>query len=121
MHACHLDVLALLARLSLVAPAEFAGLAKEADPGLSLPGDQGDIALVAGDFDGAVEQYVRELRAVDARPATWAGLGLALRERGEPDAGRSLIQRPELARALSGALPWPYDPLELARGLAGVH
>jgi len=47
---------ALPVRLSLVAPAEFVALAKEADPGLSLPGvRQGDIALVAGDFDGAAE------------------------------------------------------------------
>ncbi|MER6632701.1 HEXXH motif-containing putative peptide modification protein [Streptomyces sp. NPDC000987] len=118
-HACRLDTLTLLARLRLIAPAEFHALRAADDPASSVPGAlPADLALVDGDAVTAAKLYGEELRGPDARPAAWAGLGLALIECGEPAAGTALTDRPELALAVSRALPVPPDPLVLARRLA---
>ena len=117
--ACRLDTLALLARLSLVDPAEYARLLADDDPAAQVPGAaSADLALVAGDARTAVKLYAEELAVTGARPAAWAGLGLALTETGEEAAGAALTSRPELAVAVSRLLPEPPDPVALAQWLA---
>jgi HEXXH motif-containing protein len=119
-HACRLDALALLARLSIIAPAEFESLCAERDPESKVPGvTRGDLALVAGDAAGAVKLYAEELTSPGAGPAAWAGLGLALAESGEQAAGAVLTGCPELAVALARSLPGSPDPVALAHWLAG--
>ncbi|QOV47200.1 hypothetical protein IPT68_15770 [Streptomyces chromofuscus] len=118
--ACRLDVVALLARLSLVAPGEFDALRRHGNPGSRIPGAApAEVALVAGDPRSAVELYTRELTGLTARPTAWAGLGLALTDCGERAAGELLTHRPELALAVSRSLPAPPDPVALAAWLAG--
>ncbi|MFD7403299.1 HEXXH motif domain-containing protein [Streptomyces sp. NPDC059866] len=119
-HACRLDTLALLARLRLVAPGEFDALHAMTDPGSEVPGVvPADLALVDGDAATAVKLYADELTSPGARPAAWAGLGLALAECGERGAGTALTERPELALAVGHSLPSPPDPVALAHWLAG--
>ncbi|GAA3804368.1 HEXXH motif domain-containing protein [Streptomyces coacervatus] len=117
--ACRLDTLALLARLSIVDPASYAKLLADDDPGAQVPGSApADLALMAGDAETAVKLYAEELAVAGARPAAWAGLGLALTETGEQTAGAVLTSRPELAVAVSRLLPEPPDPVALAHWLA---
>ncbi|MFE4751013.1 HEXXH motif domain-containing protein [Streptomyces mirabilis] len=117
--ACRLDTLALLARLSLIAPGEFDALRAAENPARTVPGVvPADLALVDGDAATAVKLYTEELMGPVARPAAWAGLGLALAECGERAAGTALIERPELALAVSRSLPTPPDPVLLAHWLA---
>ncbi|MCX4423510.1 HEXXH motif domain-containing protein [Streptomyces mirabilis] len=117
--ACRLDTLALLARLSLVAPGEFDALRAAEDPARTVPGVvPADLALVDGDATTAVKLYGEELSGPGARPAAWAGLGLALTECGERAAGNALTERPELALAIGHVLPTPPDPVLLAHWLA---
>ncbi|MEU6143285.1 HEXXH motif domain-containing protein [Streptomyces sp. NPDC047081] len=117
--ACRLDTMALLARLSIVDPPEFARLLTEDDPASQVRGcGPADLALVAGDAEAAVKLYAEELALPDARPAAWAGLGLALAECGERRAGTALLARPELAVAISRSLPEQPDPVALAQWLA---
>ncbi|WP_371670796.1 HEXXH motif domain-containing protein [Streptomyces sp. NBC_00289] len=119
-HARRLDSLALLARLSLVAPAEFEALRQVDDPAHLLPGvARADVALMDGDAETAVKLYAEELTGPGGRQAAWAGLGLALAERGEAAAGAALVEHPELAVAVSRSLPTPPDPVALAHWLAG--
>ncbi|MEU6374312.1 HEXXH motif domain-containing protein [Streptomyces sp. NPDC046909] len=119
-HACRLDTLALLARLSLINGQEFDDLRSLAAPALRIPGaGAGDLALVDGDVHAAVKLYADELAEPDPRPAAWAGLGLALTETGEEAAGAVLIEYPERVAALSRALRPAPDPVALARWLAG--
>ncbi|MDW4905630.1 HEXXH motif domain-containing protein [Streptomyces sp. ADMS] len=118
--ACRLDALALLARLSIIDPAEFERLRGEEDPALRVPGvGPADLALVGGDAEAALGLYADELAGPDARPAAWAGLGLALTETGARAAGAALVRNPEVARAVSRSLPTPPDPVALAHWLAG--
>ncbi|WP_327137082.1 HEXXH motif domain-containing protein [Streptomyces sp. NBC_01340] len=117
--ACRLDTLALLARLSLVAPVEFDILRVAEDPARKVPGVvPADLALVDGDAAIAVKLYSEELDAPGARPAAWAGLGLALAECGERAAGNALTEHPELALAIGQMLSTPPDPVLLAHWLA---
>ncbi|MCX5048817.1 MULTISPECIES: HEXXH motif-containing putative peptide modification protein [unclassified Streptomyces] len=117
--ACRLDALALLARLSIIAPQEFDALRAEEEPARLVPGvGVADLALVGGDAEAAVKLYVDELADGGARPAAWAGLGLALSECGETAAGAVLTEQPELALGVSRLLPTPPDPVALARWLA---
>ncbi|NUQ96310.1 MAG: hypothetical protein HOY79_06990 [Streptomyces sp.] len=117
--ACRVDIVALLARLSIADPAEYARLLAEDDPAAELPGvASADLALVAGDAHTAVKLYAEELAVAGARPAAWAGLGLALTETGEEATGAVLTSRPELAVAVSRLLPEPPDPVALAQWLA---
>jgi hypothetical protein len=117
--ARRLDTFALLARLSLVAPGEFEALRASGDPARKVAGVvPADLALVDGDAASAVKLYTEELMGPVARPAAWAGLGLALAECGERAAGTALIERPELALAVSRSLPTPPDPALLAHWLA---
>jgi hypothetical protein len=118
--ACRLDTLALLARLSIIDPAEFARLLVDADPASRVRGcGAADLALLAGEAETAVKLYAEELAVPDARTAAaWAGLGLALTECGERDAGAALTSRPELAVAVSRLLPVRPDPVALAHWLA---
>ncbi|MFF4153611.1 HEXXH motif domain-containing protein [Streptomyces sp. NPDC001651] len=119
--ACRLDVLALLARLSLIDPDSFTRLRAQDDPGAEVAGaGPGDLALVAGDTRHAVKLYADELARPGARPAAWAGLGLALVDSGQKAAGTALVEQPELARALSDALSVPPDPVALAQWLGGA-
>jgi len=117
--ACRLDALALLARLSIIAPTEFDELRTEEDPARLVPGvGPADLALVGGDAGTAVKLYAHELAGPRARPAAWAGLGLALIECGDSAAGAFLTAHPELAVAVSRLLPEPPDPVALVRWLA---
>ncbi|MFD5566966.1 aKG-HExxH-type peptide beta-hydroxylase [Streptomyces cadmiisoli] len=117
--ARRLDTLALLARLRIVAPGEFDALHAAADPGRRIPGVvPADLALVDGDAATALKLYADELAGPGARPAAWAGLGLALAECGEPGAAAALTERPEVALAVAGSSPARPDPVALARWLA---
>ncbi|MGI5455570.1 HEXXH motif domain-containing protein [Streptomyces sp. CA-249302] len=117
--ACRLDTLALLARLNIIAPAEFDELLDEEDLASRVPGSgSADLALVAGDAETAVKLYAEELAVAGARPGAWAGLGLALIATGQREAGFALINRPELAVGVSRSLPEPPDPVALAHWLA---
>ncbi|MCX4906274.1 HEXXH motif domain-containing protein [Streptomyces sp. NBC_00878] len=117
--ACRLDTLTVLARLSLVAPAEFDALRGAEDAVPEVPGAfAADLALVDGDPWTAVKLYTNELTAPGARPSAWAGLGLALSECGEQAAGEALTSRPEIARAVSQSMSVPPDPVALAHWLA---
>jgi HEXXH motif-containing protein len=117
--ARRLDTLALLARLSLVAPGEFEALRASEDPGRKVAGVvPADLALVDGDAATAVKLYSEELNGPGARPAAWAGLGLALAECGERAAGNALTEHPELALAIGDLLPGSPDPVLLAHWLA---
>lgn len=117
--ACRLDTFALLARLSIIAPGEFEELLGEDDPASRVTGSaSADVALVAGDAETAVKLYAEELAVAGARPAAWAGLGLALTETGQREAGAALTRHPELAVAVSRSLPHPPDPVALAHWLA---
>ncbi|MFF4502677.1 HEXXH motif domain-containing protein [Streptomyces sp. NPDC001401] len=117
--ACRLDTFALLARLSIIAPGEFEELLGEDDPASRVTGSgSADVALVAGDAETAVKLYAEELAVAGARPAAWAGLGLALTATGQREAGAALTRHPELAVAVSRSLPQPPDPVALAHWLA---
>ncbi|EMD26397.1 HEXXH motif domain-containing protein [Amycolatopsis azurea] len=59
-----------------------------------------DSAYTAGDFLDAIEGYRQELAADPDRPNSLVGLGLALSARGPHPAGRALVHRPELVRAV---------------------
>ena len=117
--ARRLDTFALLARLSLVAPGEFEALRASGDPARKVAGVvPADLALVDGDAATAVKLYSEELSGPGARPAAWAGLGLALAECGERAAGNALTEHPELALAVRDLLPGSPDPVLLAHWLA---
>jgi HEXXH motif-containing protein len=117
--ARRLDTFALLARLSLVAPGEFEALRASGDPARKVAGVvPADLALVDGDAATAVKLYSEELSGPGARPAAWAGLGLALAECGERAAGNALTEHPELALAIRDLLPGSPDPVLLAHWLA---
>ncbi|QWF80428.1 HEXXH motif domain-containing protein [Amycolatopsis sp. CA-230715] len=86
-----------LIRLSVGAespPLSAAGL--PAVPGATAA----DFAYANGDFTEAVEGYRAELSADPDRPASLAGLGLALSARGPHPAARALLHCPELVRAV---------------------
>ncbi|MFL4904615.1 hypothetical protein ACJ6WF_15875 [Streptomyces sp. MMS24-I2-30] len=106
---CRLDVLALLARLRLTDPPAFARLR---DGHGTLPGaTPADLALVAGDPERAHALYAAGLD----RPGAWAGLALALRERGTPPV-RLLAERPEFVRAVAAEPGGRFDVPGLVRG-----
>lgn len=77
-----------------------------------------DFAYARGDFAEAVEGYRTELSTDPDRPASLAGLGLALSARGPHPAARALLYCPELVRAvhrhLRGAAPRPPTVERLA-------
>ncbi|WP_085067182.1 HEXXH motif domain-containing protein [Catenuloplanes japonicus] len=62
-----------------------------------------DLALLAGDYAQARDGYLTHLTTQPDDPAAWAGLALALRALGDPQAAL-LLQRPELIRAAATAL-----------------
>jgi HEXXH motif-containing protein len=133
--ACRLDVLALLARMRIGTPERFAALrtppeqsASERFEALPAGAGPGDLALLDGDTETAVRLYLAELAEGPVRPAAWAGLGLALGERGDPAAAGLLADRPELVAAvfsgISAVQGGPdrdgvaLDPIRLVRWLA---
>lgn len=59
-----------------------------------------DVAWASGRFIGAVRGYRAELTEDPDRPASWAGLALALSALGTSSAVRTLLHRPELVRAV---------------------
>ncbi|WBB68131.1 HEXXH motif-containing putative peptide modification protein [Micromonospora sp. WMMD812] len=79
--------------------------------------DPSDRAYAAGDPATALAGYRRRLTAEPDDADAWVGLVLAARRTGQP-AARALTGRPDLARALCGALPGA-DPLALATWLSG--
>ncbi|MCF2528907.1 HEXXH motif domain-containing protein [Yinghuangia soli] len=117
--ACGLDALGYAARHLIVSSA----LHQQGRPAPADPDDlhAADVALLSGDEE-AVDLYAYELAEPGARPAAWAGLGLALQERGRPQdapAAAALLDRPELALSVAellrrrrGRMP---IPLALAR------
>ncbi|MET9127661.1 HEXXH motif domain-containing protein [Streptomyces sp. NPDC004528] len=119
VRARRLDSFAMLARLSLTVPVEFDALRVEEDPATKVPGVMpADLALVDGDAGTAVKLYSEELAGPNSRPAAWAGLGLALTECGEREAGTAVTTHPEVALAVARSLPAPPDPVLLAHWLA---
>ncbi|MFI5841588.1 HEXXH motif domain-containing protein [Catenuloplanes sp. NPDC051500] len=107
-----LDGRAVLARMWLGDPEEFAIVAKAPAavagrvPGTLPP----DLALISGDVAGARDGYVRHLSHRRDDHRAWVGLGLALGVLGEP-AGL-LADRPELVRAVARRVD-NADPLRL--------
>lgn len=83
-----------------------------------------DIALVAGESVKAIQGYLDELAEDPDRPASWAGLALALSARGVSRAGWVLVDRPELVRAvhrrLRASLAYPPEAEELADWIGRV-
>jgi len=121
--ACRVDALAVLARLMITAESEFEELRRapsidEAMPGAALA----DFALIRGEFSEATRLYVSELQGGSARPAAWAGLGLALCGSGDTDLGTVVTARPELLFALFREIGRRQgkvaDPLKLAAWLS---
>jgi transposase len=67
----------------------------------TVPGATGaDFAYADGRFTDAVRGYRAELATGADRPASWAGLGLALSASGTSPAARTLLDHPELVRAV---------------------
>jgi HEXXH motif-containing protein len=107
--------------------------AKASDPDLfaslvrrprSLPGTtpRADAALCTGDYQGAATAYAYRLRTEPDDSQAWAGLGLALRARGQNAA--MLLEHPEVTlavhrrvRMLGGQAP---DPTALAAWMAAA-
>jgi HEXXH motif-containing protein len=123
--ACRLDVLALLIRLKIIAPEEFAALSRDpAGIGSRVPGaTDAELALLGGDLDLAAKLCLEQLDTDPARPAALAGLALAIAGR-DKQAATALASRPELIRAVREAVTITTpsaghrpDPLELARWL----
>lgn len=76
-------------------------------PGIATSGagaTPADVAFATGRFDEAADGYRNELGLDPDRPTSLVGLGLALSARGPSDAGRALLNRPELVRAVHRAL-----------------
>jgi HEXXH motif-containing protein len=115
-----LDGRAVLARIWLEDPTGFATLAREpADVTRCVPGTSpADVALIAGDAAGALDAYQQRLREDPDDYRAWVGLGLALAALDRPN--RTLLQRPELVRALAGHVV-AADPLQLAGWCASVN
>jgi hypothetical protein len=61
---------------------------------------EADVAYADGRYHVAAEGYRTELAADPDRPASLAGLGLALAAQGPGAAARALLYRPELVRAV---------------------
>ncbi|GLY07420.1 HEXXH motif domain-containing protein [Actinoplanes sp. NBRC 101535] len=114
-----LDGRAVLARIHLTDPAQFAALLHA--PGAvadTIPGTlPADLSLITGDAAAALEGYRAHLVTDRGSPRAWAGLGLALDALGRPAA--DLLEHPELARALARALPGA-DPLTVADWMTGA-
>ncbi|MEV0176374.1 HEXXH motif domain-containing protein [Streptomyces sp. NPDC050803] len=111
-----LDVVANLLRLKIADPPAFAAA------GTHLKGvTAADLAYVAGDLTEAEARYTREV-ATTARPVSWGGLALVLADRATGAGHRALGERPELLRAVSGAITRrsgrTVPPVELADWLA---
>lgn len=89
------------------------------DPGLrrTVPGvTAADLDYARGRFAEAAAGYRAQLAADPDRPAALVGLGLALSAAGPGAAGRALLRRPELVRAVHrvlragpGPVPAPED------------
>ncbi len=110
--ACRLDVLAVLARLSIIAPKDFWRLADEPEsieevvPGATVA----DLVLTRRDHKSALDLYERELAAAGARPIAWAGFGVALERLGRERSAALLEAAPELVAAVFRALADAGEP-----------
>ena len=110
--ACRLDVLAVLARLSIIAPKEFWRLSDEPEsieevvPGATFA----DLVLTRRDHKSALDLYERELAAAGARPIAWAGLGVALERLGRERSAALLTAVPELVAAVFRELAEAGEP-----------
>jgi len=115
-----LDGRAVLARIRLTDPEQFAILAKDpTEVTRQVPGTlPADVALISGDADAARDGYLRHLADDPADPRAWAGLGLALAALDRP--AEHLLERPELIRALARNLPG-VDALALTGWMAGAR
>jgi HEXXH motif-containing protein len=89
------------------ARADLVGLVAEAHPGGVVPAwsivpdaTAADRAFAEGRFVDAVRGYRAELAADPDRPTSWVGLGLALSGPGTGPAARTLLEYPELVRAV---------------------
>ncbi|MGN9762337.1 HEXXH motif domain-containing protein [Streptomyces sp. SD31] len=121
-----LDVVAHLLRLKIADPSAFAA-ARDGAPatGAHLNGaTPADLAYVVGDLAQAEALYASEASTA-VRPVSWGGLALLLADRSHRAAGaghRALGERPELLRAVSGAIARrsgrTVPPVELADWLA---
>ncbi|MGH3878139.1 MAG: aKG-HExxH-type peptide beta-hydroxylase [Actinophytocola sp.] len=93
------------ARTDLVRLGLGEGASRSTD-GLATVADatEADVAYAAGRYREAADGYRTELVADPDRPTPLVGLGLALAARGPSAAGRALLHRPELVRAVHRTL-----------------
>lgn len=98
-----LDVKAVLARMRIADPAGFASLRSAPElPGRQVAGaSPADVAYVAGDLVAAHRLYLAELSETPDRAGAWSGLGLTLAATNPGAAASTLLDRPELVKAIS--------------------
>ena len=91
--------------------------------GGTVPVTAGDLAYAAGDFADAVHQYRTQVDADPYDRNGWAGLVMAARRLGGPDAPQWRVE-PELTaavyRAIREAGGHTADPVDLTKWLAGA-
>ncbi|MFD0747563.1 HEXXH motif-containing putative peptide modification protein [Phytohabitans flavus] len=86
-------------------PANVDGLAAQVRARLTAttppPADPGDQAYLEGRLGDAITAYRAAATDVPEDPRGWVGLAVAVRRAGDPDAARSLVERPDLVRVMS--------------------
>ncbi|OKI29917.1 hypothetical protein A6A25_29840 [Saccharothrix sp. CB00851] len=102
-----LDAKAILTRVLLSDRGEFDAMSSDPpDEIRQIATDltEADFALVAGEHDRAHALYAAELAEGSNRPGTWSGFGLAVRALSPGAASKTLLERPDVVRAVRNEL-----------------
>lgn len=101
-HPHRLDVKAVLSRVRIADPAEFAQLRSRLGGSAQAvaDADEGDIALVSGSPSEARDLYLKELSRTAERPGAWSGLAIALTSMSTGQGAPVLVRQPELVSAV---------------------
>lgn len=100
--AQRLDAKAVLIRIRLTEPEEFARLREE--PGRVPGASAADVAFVAGELDTARDLYLAELATTPNRGPAWSGFGLTLDALGDTETAEIILSQPEVLRAVTTSL-----------------
>jgi len=97
-----LDVKAVLSRVRISSPGEFARARSQLGGSAQAVADagEGDLALVSGDPSQARGLYLRELSTAAGRPGAWSGLALAVDMLAPGCGATMLVRQPELVSAV---------------------